>query len=69
MKKVNKFAEAKNWNSWVKNKIVKRSGRPFKSGLKIGTAVELTTNPNTDKEAFLMDDGSIVDCSQCKLSV
>ncbi|MEK6829717.1 MAG: hypothetical protein AABY15_06375, partial [Nanoarchaeota archaeon] len=31
------------------------------------TAVEMTTNPNSGKKAFLMHDGSIVDSFQVKL--
>lgn len=62
-----KFNTEDQWPNWIGKEIVKHSGKPFKSTLKVGIPVDLTTNPNSNKKAFLMDDGSIVDCFQTKL--
>jgi hypothetical protein len=57
-----------NYNDWVGKQIVKRSKKPFKSTLKIGTVKSLDINPNTNKQAFsFLEDDSLVDCQQCKL--
>lgn len=43
-------------------KFKKKSGKPFKSGLKVNTYKGTTINPNTGKEAYtFMEDDSIVD--------
>lgn len=55
------------YKSWLNSEIEKKSGKPFKSGLKIGTPLQMTVNSYTFKVAFLMDDDSVVDCTQCKL--
>jgi hypothetical protein len=47
-------------------KVQKKSRKPFKSGKKIGTVISVTTNPYSGKLAYLMDDGSIVNQSQCE---
>lgn len=65
--KVNKFEHMNDWGKWVGESIVKHSNKPFKSGLKIGTPMELTLNPYSTKQAFKMDDGSVVDCYQCQI--
>lgn len=67
-KKVHKIYKNPDWINWVGCEIVKHSNKPFKSGNKVGVVKELTTNPHSNKTAFLMDDGSIVDCYQCKLA-
>lgn len=67
-RKINKFEKQGEWNTYVGKMIVKHSGKPFKSGEKEGTVISLTINPHTEKDAFLMNDGSIVDCYQCKLA-
>ena len=64
---IDKFIDENNWVNWVGQRIVKHSNKPFKSGLKIGNVIELTNNKYSDKKAFLMCDGSVVDCYQCKL--
>lgn len=66
MEKIDKFAKQDKWSSWVGLVLIKHSDKPFKSGLKKGIAVEFTTNPNSGKPAFKMDDDSIVDCHQVK---
>lgn len=64
---IDKFEDMKDWGNWIDRDIVKHSGKPFYSGLKIGTPKELTINPHSGKQAFLMGDGKVVDCHQCKL--
>ena len=58
--------QGQEWLSWVNEEIIKKSGKPFKSGAKIGKVVEMTINPYSDKLAFKMCDKSIVDCHQCE---
>lgn len=65
--KVDKFEDADNWIHWVGFNVSKRSNKPFKSGKHIGLVKEYTINPNSGKNAFKMDDDSIVDCYQVKL--
>jgi len=62
------FNRASPSDKFVGKVITKHSGKPFKSGEVEGTVVGFTTNPDTNREGFLMDDGSIVDCHQCKLA-
>lgn len=48
-------------------RVVKNSGKPFKSGHKINTVKGLTCNPNTNLLAYtFIEDESIVDCEQVK---
>jgi hypothetical protein len=45
-----------------------RVPKPFKSGFKVNTVKEITTNPNTQKPAFLfIEDDSVVDCHICSI--
>ncbi len=67
-KKVNRFEDRQNWPNYVGKVVTKHSGKPFKSGDVESTVVSFTTNPDTNREGFLMEDGSIVDCHQCKLA-
>ena len=67
MKKVDKFADKDNWENYIGKEIEKHSGKPFKSGKKTGIAISMGINPNSGKQGFNMDDGTIVDCMQCKL--
>ncbi len=66
-KKIQNFNNSKDWSTWVGKEIEKFSGKPFKSTFKTGTVKMFTVNQHSGKEAFLMDDESIVDCFQCKL--
>jgi hypothetical protein len=51
----------------VGTKVVKYSGKPFKSGLKVGTISGLTKNLHTGKVAYTFEeDGSVVDAYQCR---
>lgn len=46
----------------IGDKVVKKSGKPFKSGLKIGTVLEIVPNPYTGKPGIrIKEDNSIVD--------
>ena len=56
-----------NWNKWIGKEVIKRSKKPFKSGKQIETVVELTINPHSNKQAFRLNDTSIVDCYQLRL--
>lgn len=47
--------------------VIKKSRKPFKSGRKLGVPVSVTTNFSSNKPAYLMMDGSIVDCYQVEL--
>lgn len=43
------------------DRVMKISGKPFKSGAKVGTIREFTTNPNCNRPAVIIEeDGSIV---------
>jgi hypothetical protein len=54
-------------NSLINKKVVKKSGKPFKSGLKVNTVKSVTENPNTNKPAFTFyEDESVVDVFICK---
>ena len=46
----------------IGNKVVKKSGNPFKSTFKVGTIREFVVNPYSGKDAVVIDeDGSVVD--------
>lgn len=52
--------------SLMGHKVVKESGKPFKSRNKINTVQSITTNPKTGLPAFtFIEDESIVDAHQC----
>ena len=53
------------YSTWIGRKIMKLSGKPFKSGSKTGIPKSLEINPNSEKLAFVLDDDSIVDCYSC----
>ena len=53
------------FDQYVGKQVTKESGKPFRSGEKVGTVIEITTNPHTGLVAFRMDDGSVVDVHQC----
>jgi len=57
----------KEWREWEGKLVVKKSGKPFKSGDKIGKVIVTTINLNSGKPGFLIDNESIVDCYQVKL--
>ena len=67
MKKIDEFKDSNDWVNWVGLDLTKHSGKPFKSGEKVGKAIGMGINEHSGKEAFKMDDESIVDCYQVKL--
>lgn len=53
--------------SLIGTKVVKISGKPFKSGEKVGTVDGFIDHPTTGRLCFLMlEDGTHVECSRCK---
>ncbi len=53
---------------WVGQTVVKKSGKPFKSGQKTATVKSVTINPNCNKLAFdFYEDDSVVNCEICRL--
>ena len=47
--------------------VVKRSGKPFKSGLKTATVKDVVQSPYTEEEAYtFIEDDSIVNCCMCE---
>lgn len=47
---------------YIGDRVVKKSGKPFKSGLKIGTVLEIIPNPYTGKPGVrIKEDNSIVE--------
>lgn len=52
----------------IGKKAYKKSGKPFKSGEKVGTVKGIVVNPNSGKYAFTFEeDETVVDCFRCKL--
>jgi len=45
--------------------VVKKSGKPFKSGKKMGQIKEIVQHPITGRSAFKLDDQSIVEQRIC----
>lgn len=52
---------------WTGRLVVsKKSGKPFKSGLKKGTVKRIVTNEATNRPAYeMVEDGSVVEMRQC----
>lgn len=47
---------------YIGDKVSKKSGKPFKCGLKVGTVLEFCTNPYSRKPAVrIKEDNSVVD--------
>jgi hypothetical protein len=52
---------------WIGQKVVKHSGKPFKSGKKTATVKGYASNPNSGKVAFVFEeDDSVVDAYQTR---
>lgn len=63
-------AEVRMWNRWLDKPVVKVRGRPFKSGLKVGTVARVGDHEYTPQLAFTMlEDGSQVECFRCELYI
>lgn len=57
-----------NYSEWIGKSVVKKSGKPFKSGNKVNTVIDVVVNPNTNRVAFVFsDDYSVVDAHICVL--
>jgi len=55
------------FESYVDTVVIKRSGKPFKSGLLRGTVRSVGVNKHTGKPGFFFyEDDSVVDCHFCK---
>lgn len=49
----------------IGDKIIKKSGKPFKCGFKVATILNFVINPHTNKEGVLIkEDNTIVDLYQ-----
>ena len=58
------------YNAMLGLELVKKSGKPFKSGEKVGKAIKVVNHEHlANTLAFLMDDGSKVRCSYCKQEI
>ena len=64
-----------NYYDWIGKKVVKKSGRPFKSKDKENTVVDIIVHPvlykkeNREELAFIFaEDNSYVNCKMCELS-
>lgn len=56
-----------NFEDYVDTAVIKRSGKPFKSGLLKGTVRSVGVNQYTGKPGFFFyEDDSVVDCHFCK---
>ena len=67
--KVDKFKHKDDWENWVGCDVIKHSKKPFKGGKQIERVVNITTNPHSFKQAFILEDESIVDCHQVHLTM
>jgi len=57
------------WHDTVGKKVVKVSGKPFKSGLKVGTAQCVAVHDHTTHLAYrMLEDGSSVECFRTRLA-
>lgn len=62
--------EVRRWARMVGQKVCKPSGKPFKSGNKVGTVAAIGMHSHTEQLAFTMEeDGSRVECFRCELAV
>jgi hypothetical protein len=52
----------------IVNKVIKKSGRPFKSTFKVNTIKGVTEHPTTHNPCYTFEeDDSYVECRKCKL--
>lgn len=55
-------------SGYIGQKVVKESGKPFKSGRKINTVKSVTNHPSLNIPAFtFQEDDSVVECRQVEL--
>jgi hypothetical protein len=63
-------AEARMWERWRDQLVIKSSGKPFKYGGKIGTVARVGDHEYTPQLAFtILEDGSQVECFRCELYI
>lgn len=63
-------ADVRMWNRWRDRQVIKNSGKPFKSGEKIGTVARIGDHEYSPHLAFtILEDGSQVECFRCQLYV
>ena len=67
--KIDKFEDCKDWENWIGLEVIKHSKKPFKGGKQIEIVEYLTTNSFSGKQAFILNDESIVDCHQVKIKI
>ena len=67
--KIDKFEDCKDWENWIGLEVIKHSKKPFKGGKQIEIVEYLTTNSFSGKQAFILNDESIVDCHQVKKKI
>lgn len=54
------------WEQMVGTKVIKRTGKPFKSALKVNTVKAMLQHPYTPHKAFSFhEDNSLVECFRC----
>ena len=65
----NNFPNWKTYSQWIGKSILKKSGKHFKSGKKVGMIKSLVLHEHLNNVlAFKMDDESVVRCGICKLN-
>ncbi len=58
-----------NYNEWIDKKVIKKSGKPFKSKNKVNTVKSIISHLFLPELAFTFyEDDSYVSCSQCNLN-
>ena len=65
--KYNKTITPEDHLTWIGKVICKHSGKRFTTDEKIAVPTGIETNPFSGKQAFVIEDGTLVDCYQCKL--
>lgn len=56
------------YQDWITKKVFKKSGKPFKSRLKVNVVRNIRIHPKTNKLVFtFFQDNSFVECHMCEL--
>jgi hypothetical protein len=56
------------WHTWVCEKVIKISKKPFKSGSKVATVNGTVIHPITSRLSFVfIEDDSFVECNKVEL--
>lgn len=65
--KIDTQVEIDAWNTWIGSQVKKKTGKPFKSGNKIGTIIGTCTHPVTNRMCFTFkEDDSYVEAFRCR---